>query len=78
MISAILALIQRFVAADKAAATAVLISGLALLCIHLGLRLNASDTAYLGILASFLVGAFLHAHFAAKSAPAQPGEHQKP
>lgn len=68
----LLTLIQKFVAADKAAVTTAVISGLALLCVHFGMKLNGSDMTYLGIAVSFVIGAFLHAHFAVAKAAAKP------
>lgn len=67
MINKFLAFAQRLVAADKAGVTAAVLAGLSLLCVHFGMHLNASVMTYLGVLASVLVGAFLHAHFAAKA-----------
>jgi hypothetical protein len=77
-VSKLLALLQRFVAADKAAVTTALVAGLALIAVHFGMKLNASDMSYLGILAVALEGAFLHAHFSVTRAPAPAGEHEKP
>lgn len=53
---------------DKAAVIAGLLSILTLLAARFGLKLNASDTAYLASALTALVGAFTHYHFNAPKA----------
>jgi len=74
-VSGFLQYLQKLVAADKAPLTAAALSGLGLLAAKFGMHLNASDTAYLGVLLTGLAGAFTHAHFASR---APQGEHGKP
>lgn len=70
---------------DRSAVIAGLISILTLLAARFGLRLNASDTAYLASALTAAVVAFTHVKFAlASRAPAAPvvfelrhGEHEK-
>lgn len=66
-----IAFLQKLVAADKSALVASALAALGLLAAKFGLHLNASVTAYLGVLLTGLAGAFTHAHFARK-APAKP------
>ena len=48
---------------DKAALVAGLVSAITLLALRFGLKLNASDTAYLATVLTTLVAAFSHVHF---------------
>lgn len=68
MFARILAFIQRVVGADKAAIVAAGASIVSLLALKFGLKLNASDTAYVASLLAAVVGAFTHMHFAVRGA----------
>jgi hypothetical protein len=59
--------LQAVVSADKAPLVAATVAGLGLLAARFGFRLDASVTAYLGVILTGLAGAFTHVHFARKS-----------
>ena len=65
---AVLKTLQLVCTYDKAAVIAGLISVLTLLAARFGLRLNASDTAYLASFLTAAVAAFTHYHFNAPKA----------
>ena len=74
--SKILPFLQQLVAADKTPITGALVGALTILAATFGLKMNASDTAYLAVAVSVGNGLFTHAHFARK--PAAPVEPTKP
>ena len=52
---------------DKAALVAAGVSILTLLALRFGLKLNASETAYVASALTALLGAFTHVHFGRKA-----------
>ena len=64
---ALLEALQFLAKYDKAALVAGLVSAITLLALRFGLKLNASDTAYLATVLTTLVAAFSHVHFGRKA-----------
>lgn len=61
--STFLAFLQNLVASDKVALVNAALAAVTLLAANFGFNLNASETAYLGVLLTALAGAFTHVHF---------------